>query len=139
MSRDISIIHSSPRDRYQWGVIISRILMGSILALLLLLNLGKYQQFYVSPSLKSQRARVFNWLEAGWILPTIALAYGIQFLVEFALAFFAKRATVKAKDAQRQTRAEAGDLAMGEGGTGVSKIFPQICPGSLLQPRHHPF
>ncbi|KAH7338452.1 hypothetical protein B0J17DRAFT_423868 [Rhizoctonia solani] len=71
--------------------------MGLILALLLLLNLGQYQEFYIALTLKRERARVFNWLEANWILPTIALAYGVLFIVELVLAYFAKRATLAAK------------------------------------------
>ncbi|KAH7338450.1 hypothetical protein B0J17DRAFT_768552 [Rhizoctonia solani] len=125
-----SIIHSSPRDRYQWGVISSRLLMGFILALLLLLNLGRYQEFYIAKSLKNQRARVFNWLESNWILPTIALAYGVLFIVELVLAYFAKRATLKAFEAKRsetQARAEAGTVIVPLS-VGGAAVFEQVVP-----------
>ncbi|KAF8754689.1 hypothetical protein RHS01_06137 [Rhizoctonia solani] len=39
--------------------------------------------FYSSTS-----ERVFQWLEAFWVLPTIAIAYGIQFLIEVTLTRF---------------------------------------------------
>ncbi|CEL63477.1 hypothetical protein RSOLAG1IB_10793 [Rhizoctonia solani AG-1 IB] len=91
-----SLIHSRPKDRYQWGVIACRLLMGLVISLLLLLNLGKYQEFFVLPSEYRQRAGVFQWLEAFWVLPTIAIAYGVQFLIEITLAGFAKWATIKA-------------------------------------------
>jgi hypothetical protein len=38
--------------------------MGLVISLLLLLNLGKYQEFFVLPSEYRQRAGVFQWLEA---------------------------------------------------------------------------
>ncbi|KAL5634227.1 hypothetical protein ACGC1H_006147 [Rhizoctonia solani] len=87
-------MHSWPSDRYQWGVIASRLLMGSILCLLLLLNIGEYQELFVAFDKRNQRAGVFQWLEAFWVLPTIAIAYGVEYLVEMALAMFAKRATL---------------------------------------------
>ncbi|CAE6529196.1 unnamed protein product [Rhizoctonia solani] len=128
-----SIVHSRIRDRYQWGVIISRLLMGLILALLLLLNLGTYQAYYIPVSLKSQRARVYNWLDANWILPTIALAYGVEFLVELILAFFAKRATAEAKT---RTRAKAAFTAVAVAvAAGRTEIPEHIAPASPKPPR----
>ncbi|CAE7114274.1 unnamed protein product [Rhizoctonia solani] len=79
------IVHSPPRDRYQWAVITSRLLLGLLLALLLLLNIGKYQEFYVSRLVANQRAGVFLWLAAFWVLPTIAIAYAVEFLLEIVL------------------------------------------------------
>ncbi|CAE6427874.1 unnamed protein product [Rhizoctonia solani] len=92
-------VHSWPRDRYQWGVIISRFTMGAVFCLLLLLNIGKYQVLFVPPQDLRQRAGVFLWLEAFWVLPTIMITFGVQFLIEIALARFAERATEKAKAA----------------------------------------
>ncbi|KAJ1305002.1 hypothetical protein OPQ81_000045 [Rhizoctonia solani] len=105
------LIHSSPRDRYQWGVIASRFLMGIVLCLLLLLNIGRYQDIFVSPQYMNQRAGVFLWLEAFWVLPTITIGYAVQFLVEIALARFAKRAT---EQAQGKHQNEHGDGQEGE-------------------------
>ncbi|CAE6489884.1 unnamed protein product [Rhizoctonia solani] len=93
------LIHSAPRDRYQWGVILSRFLMGIVLCLLLLLNIGKYQALFVPVGHEGQRAGVFLWLEKFWVSPTIAIAYAVQFFVEIALSRFAKRSTKKATEA----------------------------------------
>ncbi|CAE6466016.1 unnamed protein product [Rhizoctonia solani] len=94
-------IHSWPRDRYQWGVITSRFVMGIVLCLLLLLNIGRYQELVVPNDKLNQRAGVFQWLEAFWVLPTIAIAYGVQFLVEIILARFAKKALKRAEASEK--------------------------------------
>ncbi|CAE6451712.1 unnamed protein product [Rhizoctonia solani] len=98
-----SLIHSCPSDRYQWGVIMCRLLMGLVLALLLLLNLGKYQEYFVLASETRQRAGVFQWLEVFWVLPTIAIAYGVQFIIEVCLTFFGKLSTRKPAAPQQPT------------------------------------
>ncbi|CAE7232645.1 unnamed protein product [Rhizoctonia solani] len=95
--------HSRPRDRYEFGVIISRFLMGLILCLLLLLNLGKYQELFVPQSEENHRAGIFLWLEAFWVLPTIAIAFGLEFLIEIILARIAKWATEEQELAQVPT------------------------------------
>ncbi|CAE6492727.1 unnamed protein product [Rhizoctonia solani] len=119
------IIHSLPRDRYQWAVITSRLVLGLILALLLFLNLGKYQEFYVSRLVANQRAGVFLWLEAFWVLPTIAIGYAVQFLLEIILAYFAKKATERANI---QAKAEAGvrTSAMVMGGGEILNQLPSL-------------
>ncbi|CAE6444991.1 unnamed protein product [Rhizoctonia solani] len=113
----IDFVHSRPRDRYECGVLISRFLMGLSLCLLLLLNVGAYQKLFVPVNKLNRRAGVFRWLEAYefrvsrldwdvitysvisfWVLPTIAIAYGVQFLIEIVLARFAKRARRKAQE-----------------------------------------
>ncbi|KAJ1305003.1 hypothetical protein OPQ81_000046 [Rhizoctonia solani] len=59
--------HSKLEGWYQKGVIASRILIGIVLSLLLLLNI------------------VIRWMEAFWVLPTIAIAYGVEFCIEIVL------------------------------------------------------
>ncbi|CAE6488846.1 unnamed protein product [Rhizoctonia solani] len=85
-----SLAHSEIKanDPYQRVVITCRLIMGIVLSLLLLLNLGKYDDFFVPSNKLSQRIGVFQWLEAFWVLPTIAIAYGIQFLIEVTLTRF---------------------------------------------------
>ncbi|QRW20612.1 transmembrane protein [Rhizoctonia solani] len=85
-----SLAHSEIKanDPYQRAVITCRLIMGIVLSLLLLLNLGKYDDFFVPSNKLSQRIGVFQWLEAFWVLPTIAIAYGIQFLIEVTLTRF---------------------------------------------------
>ncbi|CAE6466008.1 unnamed protein product [Rhizoctonia solani] len=122
------IVHSPPRDRYQWAVITSRLALGLLLAFLLLLNIGKYQEFYVSRLVANQRAGVFLWLDAFWVLPTIAVAYAVQFLLEITLAYFAKQATEKAKLTDTQVKAEAGAVRTSAmvGGAIILNQLPQI-------------
>ncbi|CUA69867.1 BEACH domain-containing protein lvsC [Dictyostelium discoideum] [Rhizoctonia solani] len=119
------IIHSLPRDRYQWAVITSRLVLGLILALLLFLNLGKYQEFYVSRLVANQRAGVFLWLEAFWVLPTIAIGYAVQFLLEIILAYFAKKATERA-DIQAKAEAGVRTSAMVIGGGEILNQLPSL-------------
>ncbi|KAF8601825.1 hypothetical protein BDV93DRAFT_558208 [Ceratobasidium sp. AG-I] len=81
----LDLIHSRPRDRFQWGSILSRFSTGWALVFLLLLNLGRYQSLWASPSQIGHQAGVYRWLSAYWVLPTIAIAYGIQFLIDVIL------------------------------------------------------
>ncbi|CUA69866.1 hypothetical protein RSOLAG22IIIB_04122 [Rhizoctonia solani] len=45
---------------------------------------------------------IHNNTTSFWVLPTIAIAYGVQFLIEIVLAYFARRATLKAKDNDKE-------------------------------------
>ncbi|QRV79658.1 low temperature requirement protein LtrA [Ceratobasidium sp. AG-Ba] len=83
-----------PTDRFHWASIISRYLMGFCMLLLLLLNVGKYQTYFApgsaeDESVNKQRAGVFNWIDSNWVLPTLTLAYAIQFVVDTALVYIA--------------------------------------------------
>ncbi|KAF8684039.1 Bacterial low temperature requirement A protein (LtrA) [Rhizoctonia solani] len=79
----LNLIQSWPRDRFQWASIFSRYAMGGSMVLLLLLNLGEIQHWMVwGDEELAKRAAVFNWVDTTWVLPTIALAYGIQFIVD---------------------------------------------------------
>ncbi|KAF8601826.1 hypothetical protein BDV93DRAFT_607937 [Ceratobasidium sp. AG-I] len=81
----LDLIHSRPRDRYQWGSIISRFSTGFSLVFLLLLNIGRYQSLWAAEAQKSHQAGVFLWLSAYWVLPTITIAFGIQFVIDTIL------------------------------------------------------
>ncbi|KAG8735123.1 hypothetical protein FRC10_010964 [Ceratobasidium sp. 414] len=84
-------------NRFHWASIISRYTMGFSMALLVLMNVGKYQTFFQPAGVPDKdRAAIFNWIDAvpttknsNWVLPTIALAYGVQFLVDTALVYAA--------------------------------------------------
>ncbi|KAG9074095.1 hypothetical protein FRC06_010936, partial [Ceratobasidium sp. 370] len=79
----LNLIQSWPRDRFHWASIFSRYAMGVIMILLLLLNLGKSQTYLESVDTPySQRAGILRWLDAGMVLPTLALAYAIQFIID---------------------------------------------------------
>ncbi|CAE6416296.1 unnamed protein product, partial [Rhizoctonia solani] len=84
----LNLIQSWPRDRFQWASIFSRYAMGITMLLLLLLNIGEIQHWYVSTDTEwARRAAVFKWVDTNWVLPTIALAYGVQFVIDTALIY----------------------------------------------------
>ncbi|CAE6418925.1 hypothetical protein ACGC1H_006156 [Rhizoctonia solani] len=78
-------LHSKPRDRFQWGIIVTRFTMGFALLLLLLLNIGHYQSLWVYEGQEGQQAGVFKWIWAYWVLPTVTLAYVAEFVFEAIL------------------------------------------------------
>ncbi|QRV88301.1 low temperature requirement protein LtrA [Ceratobasidium sp. AG-Ba] len=97
----MNLIQSWPRDRFQWASIISRFVMGIAMSILLLLNIGKYQ-VYFAPSYP-ERAGIFNWIDANWVLPTIALAYGLQFIIDTILVYVAVWFTRKSRTGMAET------------------------------------
>ncbi|KAB5588748.1 Transmembrane protein [Ceratobasidium theobromae] len=84
----MNLIQSWPRDRFQWASIFSRYAMGISMTLLLFLNLGGTQSYVESTDAGlNGRAAVFRWIDASWVLPTLALAYAIQFIIDTALVY----------------------------------------------------
>ncbi|KAG9085981.1 hypothetical protein FS749_003988 [Ceratobasidium sp. UAMH 11750] len=89
----LNLIQSWPRDRFRWASILSRYAMGIIMILLLLLNLGKSQVYFGTPM--SQRAGTLRWLDVDMVLPTLALAYAVQFIIDTVLVYLAVRSSRK--------------------------------------------
>ncbi|CEL63473.1 hypothetical protein RSOLAG1IB_10789 [Rhizoctonia solani AG-1 IB] len=83
----LDLAHSMPRDRFQCGTMISRFLMGWAFLFLLLLNVGKYQSLWVNKGDESQQAGIFLWISSYWVLPTIALAFAVQSILETILVW----------------------------------------------------
>ncbi|CAE6374929.1 unnamed protein product [Rhizoctonia solani] len=84
----LNLIQSWPRDRFQWASIFSRYAMGIAMSLLLMLNIGEIQHWMVWTDEEfAKRAAVFNWVDTAWVLPTITIAYGIQFIVDTVLVY----------------------------------------------------
>ncbi|KAJ1304851.1 hypothetical protein OPQ81_005984 [Rhizoctonia solani] len=84
----LNLIQSWPRDRFQWASIFSRYAMGIAMISLLLLNIGEIQHWFAWDDAEAaKRAAVFNWVDTNWVIPTVALAYGIQFIVDTALVY----------------------------------------------------
>ncbi|KAF8609065.1 hypothetical protein BDV93DRAFT_551859 [Ceratobasidium sp. AG-I] len=99
----MNLIQSWPRDRFQWASIMSRYAMGCVMILLLVLNVGKYQTFFIPEGIPfSQRAAFLNWIEAAWVLPTLALAYAIQFLIDTGIVYAAVWFSRKSKPVEGQ-------------------------------------
>ncbi|KAG8692755.1 hypothetical protein FRC09_010976 [Ceratobasidium sp. 395] len=97
----LNLIQSWPRDRFQWISIITRYAIGASMTLLLVLNVvpdredpALYRWIY---SYVDSAVRVAGVLTTGsstirnWALPTIAIAYILQFLIDTALVYIAKR------------------------------------------------
>ncbi|KAG9121495.1 hypothetical protein FRC07_002508 [Ceratobasidium sp. 392] len=87
----LNLIHSWPQDRFQWASILSRYAMGCAMMVLLLLNIGKSQVYSDATVPDSYRAAVLKWMDASWAIPTITLAYIIQFIVDTVLIYLAAR------------------------------------------------
>ncbi|QRV88304.1 low temperature requirement protein LtrA [Ceratobasidium sp. AG-Ba] len=88
----LNLIQSWPRDRFQWYSIVSRYGTGLCMMLLLFLNFGKYKTYfppYDAP--KSERTGVINWMDARWVLPTLAIIYGVQIIVDAILLYISVR------------------------------------------------
>ncbi|KAF8747448.1 Bacterial low temperature requirement A protein (LtrA), partial [Rhizoctonia solani] len=83
----LEFARSMPRDRFQCGAVISRLLMGWAFLFLLLLNVGKYQSLWVNKGDEYEQAGVFLWVSSYWVLPTIALAFAIESLIETVLVW----------------------------------------------------
>ncbi|KAF8609069.1 hypothetical protein BDV93DRAFT_216360 [Ceratobasidium sp. AG-I] len=99
----MNLIQSWPRDRFQWASIISRYAMGFVMMLLLVLNVGKYQSPFPSGDVPySQVAAFLRWIDTNWVLPTLALAYAIQFIVDTGIVYAAVRFSRKSKPAEEQ-------------------------------------
>ncbi|KAF8609066.1 hypothetical protein BDV93DRAFT_519088 [Ceratobasidium sp. AG-I] len=99
----MNLIQSWPRDRFQWASIISRYAMGFVMMLLLVLNVGKYQAPFPREEIpRSKMAAFLRWIDANWVLPTLALAYAIQFLVDTGIVYVAVRSSRKSKPAENQ-------------------------------------
>ncbi|KEP51971.1 putative transmembrane protein [Rhizoctonia solani 123E] len=86
----LNLIQAWPRDRFHWASIFSRYATGVCMLLLLLLNIGSVQVYVAwSDQQLARRAGVFQWIDASCVLPTIALAYMIQFVIDTALVYAA--------------------------------------------------
>ncbi|KAF8593054.1 hypothetical protein BDV93DRAFT_516861 [Ceratobasidium sp. AG-I] len=96
----MNLIQSWPRDRFQWASIISRYAMGFVMMLLLVLNVGKYQTPWPLDDVpESELAAFLRWIDTNWVLPTLALAYAIQFI---GIVYAAVRFSRKSKTAEEQ-------------------------------------
>ncbi|CAE6424702.1 unnamed protein product [Rhizoctonia solani] len=88
-------LHSKPRDRFQWGIILSRFFMGIALALLILLNVGDIKSLWVYDDEVSRQAGVFRWIWAWMVLPTLAIAFAVEFIIERILIRYAGLAVAR--------------------------------------------
>ncbi|KAG9088903.1 hypothetical protein FS749_001767 [Ceratobasidium sp. UAMH 11750] len=102
----LNLIQSWPRDCFRWASIFSRYAVGIIMILLLLLNLGKSQVYFGTPT--SQLAGTLRWLDADMVLPTLALAYAVQFIIDTVLVYLAVRSSRKLSGHSSSEQLELG-------------------------------
>ncbi|QRV75715.1 low temperature requirement protein LtrA [Ceratobasidium sp. AG-Ba] len=87
----LNLVQSWPRDRFQWASIISRFVLGLLVTSLVALNIGQYQTYFTPDGVAdSQRASIFGWIDADGVLPTLAVAYVLQFILDTILVYLAK-------------------------------------------------
>ncbi|KAG8722325.1 hypothetical protein FRC09_006441 [Ceratobasidium sp. 395] len=91
----LNLIQAWPKDRFQWASIFSRYAMGVAMTVLLLINVGESQVYVDVTVPKSQRAGIWKWIRASWAIPTLALSYVTQFVIDTALIYAAARYTRK--------------------------------------------
>ncbi|KAB5590373.1 Transmembrane protein [Ceratobasidium theobromae] len=96
----LNLAQAKLRPRFKYGAIISRVLMGLILISLLLLNLGRKQSLWATTT---DQPLVFRWIFSYWVLPTIATAYGVEFLIEAVPAWLNAVDTERAATATRES------------------------------------
>jgi len=89
----LNVTQAWPKDRYAWGSFLSRLIMGLILTALLALNIGSNQDYSLNED--SDRPPVWRWLDDLWAIPTLAIALGLQGVIDHVLLHYA----VKAADA----------------------------------------
>ncbi|CAE6481166.1 unnamed protein product [Rhizoctonia solani] len=82
----INVTQSWPKDRYAWGSAISRFLNGTILLMLLFMNVGSGEFSDLSP-----RGAIWYWLDSFWALPTLAFSLLGQAIVDHILLVLSVR------------------------------------------------
>ncbi|EUC64527.1 low temperature requirement protein LtrA [Rhizoctonia solani AG-3 Rhs1AP] len=87
----INITQSWPKDRYAWGSAISRFLNGTILLMLLFMNIGSSEYGDLSP-----RGAIWYWLDSFWALPTLAFSLLAQTIIDHMLLVLAVRSADRA-------------------------------------------
>ncbi|CAE6512666.1 unnamed protein product [Rhizoctonia solani] len=87
----INVTQSWPKDRYAWGSALSRFLNGTILLMLLFMNVGssEFGDLY-------SNGAIWAWLDSFWALPTLAFSLLGQAIVDQILLVLAVRSADRA-------------------------------------------
>ncbi|KAK7464155.1 hypothetical protein VKT23_006321 [Stygiomarasmius scandens] len=86
----MSLIRQWPRDRYEWGQIISRILMGSAIISFSAIDVNASDNV-LKNDWSFEGSRIWYLATHSWVLPPYALALLIEQIVELVLLNFAGR------------------------------------------------
>ncbi|QRV73474.1 transmembrane protein [Ceratobasidium sp. AG-Ba] len=104
----LNLVQSWPRDRFQWYSIISRYGTGICMMFLALLNLGKYKTYFTPYGVPdSERTGVINWMDAHWVLPTLAIIYALQIVID---GFILYRSVRLSRRSRRGAVTQQGDV-----------------------------
>ncbi|KAG8731656.1 hypothetical protein FRC11_003039 [Ceratobasidium sp. 423] len=87
----INVTQSWPKDRYAWGSALSRFLNGTILLMLLFMNVGSGDFGSLYPN-----GAIWAWLDSFWTLPTLAFSLLAQAIVDHILLVLAVRSADRA-------------------------------------------
>ncbi|CAE7226255.1 unnamed protein product [Rhizoctonia solani] len=90
----INVTQSWPKDRYAWGSAISRFLNGTLLLLLLVVNVGVDGYSYDLST--TPGAGIWYWLGSFWSLPIFAFSLLGQVIVDHVLLVLAVRSADRA-------------------------------------------
>ncbi|KZS89234.1 hypothetical protein SISNIDRAFT_458965 [Sistotremastrum niveocremeum HHB9708] len=100
----LSILNVSkqwPRDRYEWGIILSRMLGGLGFSFLTIMDAGSGRSLLETDD--QPIAAMWRFALTPWILPSFALLLIVQNLIEMSLRFFARR-SYRASDRLNSSR-----------------------------------
>jgi len=82
-----------PRDKFEWGQTIARLVLGFILASLSFLDIGASYRLVANTNINEfptpDVTKIWIFAVSGWFLPTLALLLLLEQIVELALFYFA--------------------------------------------------
>jgi hypothetical protein len=86
----LSLIKGSPRDRWEWGSIISRLITGTLVVLLSFLSVGATRP-PINPDATITNSAIWQLTLRSLILPIFAIFIGFLLVVEVVLTYRASR------------------------------------------------
>ncbi|CAE6536686.1 unnamed protein product [Rhizoctonia solani] len=144
----INVTQSWPKDRYAWGSALSRFLNGTILLMLVFMNIGSGDFGSLHPN-----GAIWAWLDSFWALPTLAFSLLGQAIVDQILLVLAVRSAKRALkrtyepsmlDSLRDSKDHAHDPSQPSGASLATTYPPAPATGehgnswSIWQPTHVP-
>ncbi|KAL5506911.1 hypothetical protein ACEPAH_6367 [Sanghuangporus vaninii] len=86
----MSLINRSPRDKYEWGQTISRLVIGSVIIAFTAIDVNASNDV-LGPDLEYEGSRIWYLATHSFVLPPYALALVTEQLIELALLHLAGR------------------------------------------------
>jgi hypothetical protein len=90
----LTLIQGLPRDKWEWGSLISRLIVGVGITCLSFLSLGSSTPVIDpnSPQLKFESKKIWTLNLVNWVLPILAIVLALLQAVEYMLVYLAYRA-----------------------------------------------